>query len=119
MLTFYNRDGRAVAYLGDDDTSIYLYSGKPVAHLSRGGVYAHSGRFLGWFRGGWIVDRQGHHVFFSQGASGGPVRPVRQVRPVRGVRGVRPVRGVRQVRPVGPVSSNAWSRRSDESFFEA
>jgi hypothetical protein len=118
MLTLYNRDGRAVAYLDDDGKSIYLYSGEPVAHLS-GGVYAYSGRFLGWFQKGWILDREGRRVFFTEDASGGPARPVRQVRPVRGVRVVRPVKRVREVRPVKPIASSYWSPQSDESFFDS
>jgi len=49
---------------------------------------------------GWIFDRNGYRSFFTENASGGPVKPVKAVRPVRGVRGVRPVRSVRETRPV-------------------
>ena len=117
-LTFYNSEGRAVAYLDDDTESIYLYDGTPVAWLSDDSIYSYSGRYLGWFQNGWVWDLCGDCVFFTDTATGGPVRPVTQVRPVRGVRAVRPVRGVREVRPVRPVRSAAWSNLSDESFFE-
>jgi hypothetical protein len=118
MNTFYNSEGRAVAYLDDDGQSIYLYDGTPVAWLSKNNVYAYSGKFLGWFENGWFIDLSGDHVFFAEGASGGPVKPIKQVRPIRGVREVRPVRGVCEVRPVKPVKSLDWSPNSDESFFD-
>lgn len=56
MRTFYNRRGHAVAYLDDDDISIYLYSGAPVAWLSEHSVYSYSGKHLGWLKmaGSWI-----------------------------------------------------------------
>ncbi len=117
-MTFYNSKGRAVAYLGDDGESIYLYGGAPIAWLDGDGIYAYSGKFLGWFEEGWIRDLHGNCVFFTDCANGGPVRPVRQVRPVKGIRGIRPVKGVRQVRPVHPVKSLSWSNLSDESFFK-
>ncbi len=118
METLYNAEGRAVAYVDDDGESIYLYDGTPAGFLHEGGVYAYSGRFLGWFEQGWVRDVHGHAAFFTEKASGGPVRPVRQVRPVRGVRQVRPVRGVHELKPVKPVSSLSWSPLSHEGFFE-
>ena len=118
MQTLYNVDGAAVAYIDDDGSSIYLYSGSPVGWMSDEYVYAYSGRYLGWMQNGWMYDRSGHPAFFTEGSSGGPVRPVRQVRPVRGVRAVRPVRGVREVRPVRPVRSLNWSALSGEDYFD-
>lgn len=117
-VTFYNSEGRAVAYLDDNGESIYLYDGTPVAWLSEDSIYSYSGRYLGWFQNGWVWDLNGHCVFFTDNATGGVGRPIRQVRPVRGVRSVRPVRGVREVRPVRPVKSLSWSNLSGESFFE-
>lgn len=118
ITTFYNSEGRAVAYIDDDGEAIYLYDGSPVAWLSDDGMFAYSGKFLGWLSDGWVRDLRGDCAFFTDSTSGGgPVRPVRQVKPVRGVRGIRPVRGVRQVRPVRPVNSLSWSRLRSESFF--
>lgn len=117
MLTFYNSQGGAIAYLDDDNVSIYLYNGTPVAWLSGEDVYSYPGRYLGWMQEGWVFDRNGARAFFTDNANGGPVKPVRQVRPVRGVRDVRPVRGVREVRPVKPVKSLNWSRLSVAAYF--
>lgn len=118
MLTFYNPSGNAIAYLDDDDQSIYLYDGTPVAWLSDGSLFAYSGTYLGWFEDGWVYDRTGAPAFFTDDASGGPMKPVRAVSPVRGVRGVRPVRGVCEVTPVRPVRSTSWSDVSGSEFFD-
>jgi len=116
--TFYNVDGTAIAYIFDDEY-VYLYDGAPVAFLNDGDIYAFTGRYLGWIQDGWVFGLDGRRVFFTEEATGGPVRPVRKVRPVRGVRKVRPVRGVRQIRPIKPTRTLNWSPRSDRSFFEA
>jgi len=116
-MTFYDHSGKAVAYLHSDTVSVYLYSGDPVAWVSGEYLYAYSGKYLGWLVDGWVIDRFGNRVFFTEEASGGPVRPVRNVKPVKGVRKVRPVRGVREVRPGHPVRSLSWSALSGEHFF--
>ena len=118
MLTFYNHEGRAVAYLDDNGKSIYLYSGEPVAWLSNNSVFNCSGHYLGWFQDGWIRDRSGYCVFFTNNSSGGPARPARQARPARGARQARPARGAREARPARPARSSSWSDMSNESFFE-
>ncbi len=115
--TLYDRSGQAVAYIDEDQESIFLYTGKPVAFLSEDSLYSYSGRHLGWLDNGWVRDHVGRCVFFTEDSNGGPVRPVRAVRPVRGVRGVRPVRGVREVRPVRPVNASSWSNLRGPAFF--
>lgn len=117
MTTWYNAEGRAVAYFDVDRSSVYLYDGTPVAWIAEGQVYGYNGRWLGWLQNGWIWDRGGGAAFFTEDSHGGPLRPVRQVRPVRGVRGVRPVRAVREVRPARPSRSLSWSSVSSERFF--
>lgn len=117
MLTFYDRHGQAIAYLSDDGKSIYLYSGSPVAWLSKDSVYSYSGRFLGWLENDWIIDTTGHYAFFSEKSTGGPARPARQARPARGARGARPARGAREARPARPAKSISWSEISGEQFF--
>lgn len=78
IVTFYNSEGRAVAYLDDNVESIYLYDGTPVAWLSDDSIYSSSGRYLGLFQNGWVWHLSGHCVFFTDNASGGAGRPARQ-----------------------------------------
>ncbi len=108
-LIFFDSHGDAIAYVDEADDVIYLLSGEPVAILDDESVFAFDGRHVGWFMDGWIRDHHGACVYFTDEATGGPVRPVRSVRPVRGVRQVRPVRGVREVRPIRPTRLMSWS----------
>ena len=117
-LTFYNSTGRPVAYT-DDGENIYLFSGEPVAYLADGAVYSFSGTYLGWFDNGWIWDKNGKPVFFSERSSGGPSRPVRMMRPARAARQVRSTKGARQARPARPGRSALWSDLSGEQFFRS
>jgi len=116
VLTFYNNEGRAVAYLFEGQ-HIYLYGGKPVAWMRGEDVYAYSGKFLGWLEDGWIRDRDGGCVFFTDNASGGPLKPVKKLRPLRGLRGLRPLRGIAQIRPIRAIKSLGWSPLTSEVFF--
>ena len=73
---FWNQQGRPVAYIDDDDQSIYLWDGSPVAWIDGDAIYSYSVRFLGWLWDGWVRNLDGDCVFFTEFASGGPVRPV-------------------------------------------
>jgi hypothetical protein len=119
-VAFYNRQGRAVAWLsGDQDyPSIFLYDGRPVAWLSGDDIYDYSGNHLGWVQDGWVWDRTGKAVFFTGSAAGGPSRPARKARPARAARMARPARGARQARLARPSRVVAWSPMSDETFFD-
>jgi hypothetical protein len=117
MLTFYNRNGTAIAFLDEDGMSIYLYNGFPAAWLEDGSIYAYSGKFLGWFQDGWVYDRNGRCAFFTDNAQGGSVKPIRTASPVRGVRGARPSQGAREARTTLPARSTSWSDLSSEAFF--
>jgi len=118
MLTFYNKNGKATAYLDDDNESIFLYNGLPVAWLSDDTVYSYSGKVLGWFQDGWIRDLNGNCVFFSDSASGGPAKPAKQAKPARGAKSARPAKGARHARPAKAAKSDSWSSLSNESFFK-
>lgn len=119
MQTWYNRSGRATAFLDEDGQSIYLHRGTPVAWLSGESVYSYRGRYLGWLENGWIFDRAGTRAFFTEIATGGPAKPARSARPARGAKNARPARGAREARPAKPARSLSWSGVSEESYFEA
>lgn len=65
-VTLFDGRGKAVAYIAfEDDFTIYLWSGKPVAYLDRdssGGfhVYGFNGEHLGWFVSGVVWDHEGN-----------------------------------------------------------
>ena len=115
-LTFYDKMGKPIAYT-EDGEHIYLFTGKPVAYIYENTVYGFNGHQFGWFENGWIRGLQGACVFYTENASGGPVKPVKQVKPVKSVKWVKPVKGVKAVRRVKPVFSYSWSPYYNEMFF--
>jgi hypothetical protein len=119
MQPLYNREGRAVAYIADNDVSLYLYDGSAAGWIYQGSlVFAYSGKFLGWLMYGWLCDPRGNPAFFTDRSIGGPKRAVRQPRPARASRGARPARRRRQLPPSRPGLTTKWSEISDESFFD-
>ena len=112
-ITFYDRQGRAVAWYDDEqeNPAIYLYSGKPVAWISDDSIYAYSGTHIGWFIDGWIRDSGGNAVYFTSDCSGGPAKPAREARQPR------PARRARQARPPKPARTTSWSPIFGDAFF--
>lgn len=106
---------RPIAYT-EDDEHIYLFSGAPVAYLSGDAVYAFGGQQLGWFEDGWIRDKKGGCVLFTEDARGGPVKPVRRVKPVKGVKRIKPVKSVKRVKSVKAVKILCWSPYRASNF---
>ena len=118
-MTFYNSNGKPIAYLADDEVHIFLFNGKPVAYLYDEAVYGFNGHHLGWFEDGWIRDLRGKCAFFTEEANGsGPVKPVKGVKPVKSVKKVKPVKSVKQTKRTKAVNSLSWSELSNEQFFE-
>ena len=116
-MTFYDSTGRAVAY-SEDNENIYLYSGVPVAYLYGHIVYSFKGTQLGRFENGWIRDKRGYCVFFTENTHGsGPIKPVKRIRPVKGIKRIKPMKGIRRVPSVKAIDRLAWSNVSGERFF--
>jgi hypothetical protein len=67
-ISIYNRQGIAKAYIAEDEEhSIYLWSGNPVAYLLEYDsgtylVYGYNGKHLGWFVNGIIYNTLGYIV---------------------------------------------------------
>lgn len=115
--TFYDSNGRPVAYT-EDDVHIYLFSGEPVAYLDNGSVYSFSGRHLGRFENGCIRDNNGQCVFFTENATGGPMKPMEMMKPMKSMEQMKPMKGMKEMRPMRPMDSLSWSELSGEHFFE-
>ena len=117
--TFYDRDGRAVAFT-DDGVHVFLLSGQAVAYFVGDSVYSYTGAHLGWHERGWMRDAAGDCVLFTDGISAdGPVRPEKQGRPARGIKAERPAKGNPEIRPTRALNSRAWSSASVAEFFQA
>ncbi len=71
-------------------------------------MYSFEGSHLGWFENGWVFDLHGCRVFFSENATGGPMKPVKNVKPVKGVKEVKRTRAVKNL---------SWSTASAVVFL--
>lgn len=114
---FYDVSGFPIAYT-EDDIHIYLYSGEAVAYLEEESVYSYSGKHLGWFIDGWILDNEGRCVFFTDDAIGGPINPVKRPEPFREPGESTPPREVKEMKPPRPMKTRAWSSFSFQEFFK-
>jgi hypothetical protein len=111
QLVFSDSRGQVVALKDDDDDVVFLWGGRPVAIVDdeSASLYGFDGRHLGWFVEGWIRDHDGACVYYTDEASGGPVRPVRRTRPKRGARTARPRPRARQSPPPRHANQRVWS----------
>lgn len=117
-MTFYNSQGKPIAY-SENGTDIYLFNGHPVAYLYADAVYSYSGKHLGWFEKGWIRDKKGYCVFFTENSTGsGPVKPVKQICSVKSVKSIKPIKNSRQSPCVKAADNLSWSSFSNERFFQ-
>lgn len=115
-ITFYDRNGGAIAY-SDDDVHIFLFSGEPIGYLEAEALYSYRGELMGWFEEGWLRDKDGRCVAYSEQATGGPLQPVKARRPSPSVKQTLPTQERRDPRSLRPIHSNAWSNQSAFEFF--
>lgn len=110
----YDSVGRAVAYIAPDgDSTIYLWSGKPVAYLEEDSVYGFNGKHLGWFRKGTIYDHDGNPV----AAVPENFRVAVQLPPLKSLKELRPLKGLRELKPLRPIFGTTWSEMPARVFF--
>lgn len=116
-LTFYDKDGGAVAYT-EDGVNIYLFNGKPVGYIDDDSIYAYSGKHLGWFEDGWVRDHSGNCVFFTEiASSSGPIKAAKRIKPFKGIKGMKPIKKGKEIKPFKPIKRSSWSEFSGEAFF--
>jgi hypothetical protein len=115
-ITFYDRSGSAVAY-SDDGMHVFLYDGEPVGYLQADALYSYRGELMGWFESGWLRDKDGRCVAYSEKAAGGPPLPARHERPYQSYKHSLPTQERQDPRSLRPIHSNVWSTQSALDFF--
>lgn len=113
---YYDQVGVPSAY-SDDGVHIFLFNGAPVAYIEGDSIYAFYGTHLGWLIGGWIVDHEGDHVFFTEVAGPGPVKPLKELAPLKELKELFPLKDVKELKPLQPVIGLDWSPLTLEAFF--
>lgn len=118
-ISLFNSDGEATAYIDteDDDLTIYLWGGKPVAYLYKKSgefhVYGFKGTHLGWFIDGIIRDHDGDAV----GATEDATSMYTQYEPYKGYKEYKPYKSYREYAPYKPYLSSSWSSTNFKIFL--
>lgn len=110
-ISLFNGQGDAAAYIApDEEFTIYLWDGKPVAYLSKDGsdvaVYGFNGKHLGWFEDGIVRDHDGRVAC--------AVAVKERLRftsfePFKSFKQFKPFKSFQQLAPLRPLFVNAWS----------
>jgi len=118
----FNGDGSPEAYISfsEDNPTIYMWSGKPVAYLSSsvgGGfnVYGFNGKHLGWYVDGTVRNHEGNPVC-------GVHRVVRDVslpksEPLKSIKQLLPLKSSKEPAPPRPLYRRKWSSAPCGLFF--
>ena len=105
-ITLYNSEGAATAYIDtDNDLTVYLWNGKPVAYLEEDSIYGFNGKHLGWFEEGIIWDHKG----FAVGCIKDAVSMLYKLEPLKSLKQLKPLRSLKELKPLKPLKNNKWS----------
>jgi hypothetical protein len=118
QITLFNSDGEAKAYIDyDEDATIFLWNGTPVAFLERDGndtcLFGFNGDFLGWYEDGIVYDKRGYAV----GARKGAVNMVTRIEPIKSIQQITPIKPITSITPIKPIWSSRWSSISLIEFL--
>ena len=95
-VTLFDADGRAGAYVdASAETTIYPWSGRPVAYLEGKSIYGFNGRHPGWFDRGVVRDHQGHCAGFAQGVTGRLTR----IEGLKSLKSLKPLKSLKELEP--------------------
>lgn len=117
-ITLFGSDATAVAYIADDDFTIYMWSGDPVAYLDSdpaGGfhVYGFNGKHLGWYVSGVLRDHGGNVVGARKEVFSSTVK----LEPFKSFKKFKPFKSFKQFAPFRPFFSNTWSKKYLDEFL--
>lgn len=118
-LPFFDGKGRASAYVvTEDDLTIYLWSGEPVAYLVRDSgrdfhVYGFNGTHLGWFVAGIVRDHDGNAACAIKGALSNP-----QLEPLKSLKSLKPLKSLKELAPLRPLFSQQWGELPCRFFLK-
>ena len=99
--------GDAVAYVvTDDDFTIYLWEGEPVAYLVDDSVYGFNGEHLAWYKDGVFYDHDGFAMGFVEGA----VNIQTNLKPLKGLKSLKSLKSLKELKPLKPSFRSQWSK---------
>ena len=115
-ISLFDKNGDTKAYI-DEDNTIYLWDGTPVAYLYKTDeewhVYGFNGKHLGWFCGAIIYDKKGKRV-------SSPFNTKSKMLPFKSIKHITPIKSIREFEPFSkPTLSDDWGDTLLEDFLKA
>lgn len=116
--SLYDSEGEARAYIDfDENATIYMWNGTPVAFLEKDGndicVFGFNGNFMGWYEGGIIYDKNGYAV----GAKKGATNMMTKMERMKSMQKMTPMRSMTNMIPMQPMMKSSWSSTSLSEFL--
>lgn len=116
--SLFDSEGEARAYIDyDEDATIFMWDGTPVAFLEKEGseicVFGFNGSFMGWYEDGIIYDKKGYAVGARKGATNMSLRSERSKSSQRST----PSRPSTPSTPSQPSWKSSWSSTSLIEFL--
>ena len=104
-VALYNSDGDAVAYIDfEDEKTIYLWTGEPVAYLEDEDVYGFNGKHLGWFTEGVLIGHKGDAPCVTKDRHPSP-----NYESYKSYKSYKPYKSYTEYAPYKPYTSNKFS----------
>lgn len=113
-MTLFNNNGNAVAYFDDDNETIFLWDGTPVAYLDNENIYGFNGKHLGWFEDGIIWNHNGEKGGFNKESL--PV--FAKFEPFKEFKKFKPFKSFKEFAPFKPFKSNTISKMDFSEFLK-
>jgi hypothetical protein len=118
-ISLFAGNGQGTAYIDtEDDMTIYLWAGTPVAYLEKDSdgynVYGYNGKHLGWYVDGVVRDHKGDAACAVKAAMRTTTRE-----PFKGFKKFQPFKAFTQFAPFQPFLSTQWGVVPCGPFLEA
>jgi hypothetical protein len=105
-ITIFDHHGEAVAYVDtNEQATVFMWSGLPVAYISGNNIYGFNGKHLGWINQGIIYDHDGNGVGFFKNAT----TTLTQLESLKDLKQLKPLRALKELEPLQPLLSSYWT----------
>lgn len=115
-MDFFDRNGRPIAYIRKG--YLLSWNGLPLAHVQNDAVYTLTQKHVGYLNAGWIIDRKGDAVAFSENCGKGPMTPLRIEAPLKPLAPLPPVAPQMTLPALRPIQTMNWSPNSLNALLE-
>ncbi len=99
-ISLFDESCNAVAYIAvDDEQTIYLWEGTPVAYLYEENVYGFNGVHLGWFIEGVMFGRDGC-ILCTIRSKFPRITRIERIKRIKKIKRIKRIRRIAPIRPI-------------------